>query len=468
MSESLFKEFKSANYQDWRTSVEKELKGKEYAKTLAIEVEEGIVVEPLYTKENQKKNLPIISLAKYESINEQVIHLDKNPSTTNEKALRVLNAGVNGITFSGSIPDYDYFKKLLNGIGIQFIQIAFIQAENYLIIANWIKKYCEEHKIDSNQIQGYFGIDPIGDYLQSGNWKKNEKEDFSELIQVAEYCKINLPQFRTLQISAELFHNAGASFTGELIYTSAILIEYIDRLSNAGLTLSEATSRLQINTAVGIDLLPEIAKLRAVRLLTNAILQTYPQSTEGKQIYLRAETSKLYSSAIDTNSNLLRASTEVYAMMCGTVQSICVAPYNESEPILENEFAERIARNIFLVLKEESYLTRTIDPAAGSYFIEELTQQLYDKSVTDLRKIESAGGILSYFHSGELKSKIDQQYLKKKSDFLSGKLTMIGTNKYFNKNETSIGKKLNSESQKAILRKQLSAELVNEKVEEKK
>lgn len=467
MSESLFAEFNPSNYREWKSAVEKELKGQDYESQLLIEVEEGIVVEPLYTSEtqstsNEKPNTAIRS----ECANEQIIDLKIGIQKANEKALRVLNAGVNAITFSGRVSSYADFKNLLQNIGVPFIQLAFIRAENYTDLAQFLIQLVKENNWDKNNIRGYFGIDPIGDLFSHGKWNQDEESDFKTGIEVSKLIAEELPQFRSLTVSASLLHNAGADFSEEIAVSTAIGIEYIDRLSKAGISLDRCVRLVQINTAAGPELLHELAKFRAMRMLWSRVVSAYPNQTLKNLPYFRGETSVLYSSALDAHTNLLRASTEVFAMMNANLNGILVLPYNEAEPEEENEFAERIARNIFLILRDEAYLERTLDPSAGAYFIEELSNQLLKKSFYLLNEIENSKGILALFFSGKLKNAVDQQYERKKSDFLKGKLTMVGTNKYTLPAEPSPVHKTQANGT-AIIPKRLSDEWVNAKAEVK-
>lgn len=257
--------------------------------------------------------------------------------------------------------------------------------------------------------------DPIGDLMRSGSWNTSEKDDFTELN---EFLKI---KSSGLTISGQIIGEAGGSAIMELATTTAYLNEYLNRSEN-----TEDIQQAMISISIGNDFFLEIAKIRALKLLIGNVLHAHSIKPT---VSIIGENNRMNLSSVDGDSNIIRATTICMSGIIGGCTGVVLSPH-----LLEEEkfspFANRIARNIQLMMRHEAYLNRVADPASGSYFLEALTHDLANKSWSRFQEIEKSGGFLSHFKSGELKKKLADDVdmriknLKEENDIL------VSINKY--------------------------------------
>jgi methylmalonyl-CoA mutase len=242
------------------------------------------------------------------------------------------------------------------------------------------------------------------------------------------------PQFRTICASSHAFHNAGATATQELAFTLASLVDTYDLLTNDGLALEQIVPKTMLSVSVGTSYFVEIAKLRAFRVLMNRLIAAFDSSSAFQPLsyFIHAQTSTFYDAKATPNTNLLRATTEAMSAIIGGCDALTVHPYDtvlgQTEPT-DNDFSARIARNVSILLKEESYLDKVADPAAGSYYIETLTNSLVDAAWTLFLEVDKQGGFASALASGFVLASIEQAYQKKVEAIRNGKV-LVGVTKF--------------------------------------
>jgi len=235
------------------------------------------------------------------------------------------------------------------------------------------------------------------------------------------------PQFRTISIGSHDFHNAGASAVQELAFTLARLADQYRALLAAGLPLDQLAARTMLSVSVGTSYFVEIAKLRALRVLWHRQMATYADTGFPGPLLL-AQTSTFYDAAVTPYTNLLRATTEAMAAVIGGCNVLTVHPY---DTVLKapGEFSERIARNVSILLKEESYLDRVADPAAGSYYIETLTHQLAGQAWSLFGQVQAMGGFQTAMENGFVQAEIDRTYQARVEAVRGGKV-LVGVTKF--------------------------------------
>ena len=177
----------------------------------------------------------------------------------------------------------------------------------------------------------------------------------------------------------------------------------------------------------------ELSKLRAARIIWSKVTQLYGADPSLQGMHISAETSVFTKTIFDPHVNLLRAGNEAFAAVLGGIQYLHIMPYDNLTG--SSSFSERIARNIHLVLKEESHLKRVVDPAGGSWYIEDLTTQLAERAWVLFQQIEAKGGILEALKTNWLQNDIDEVYEKRNKDVQTGKQNIIGTTIYKKVNE---------------------------------
>ncbi len=337
----------------------------------------------------------------------------------NKKALDILQRGAESLIFTVPSETID-MRWLLAGIDLETVPVHF----NFRFLSsNYIKKFRDVSRNTTGNI--HLNIDPIANLAQTGNWFFNEKKDFGrlgEILTANPERKIE----RVIGIDASLYQNAGANIVQQLAYALAHANEYLNRFD------SESIGKLTFKIAVGSHYFFEIAKIRALRRLWESLAPEYGLPTECHILALPSQRNK---TIYDYNVNMLRTTTECMSAILGGADTICNLPYDAMFR-KDNEFAERIARNQLLILKEEGYFDAIENPASGSYYIESLTQQLAEKALVLFKDIEQNGGFLKQLKSHTIQRKIKESANKEQHLFDTGKEILVGTNAYQNTADT--------------------------------
>jgi methylmalonyl-CoA mutase len=267
----------------------------------------------------------------------------------------------------------------------------------------------------------YCNFDPIGQLAKDGNWfVTNDKNNFDTLNILSK----ETPSIAILSINGGLYQNAGANMVQQIAYSLAHANEYFNRIESIN-------QPIVFQVSVGTNYFFEIAKLRALRLLFNVIAKEYNHNLD---CHLLVTPTKRNKTIYDYNVNMLRTTTECMSAILGGADAIANLPYDALYH-KDNEFGDRIARNQLLILKDESYFDKVDNPADGSYYIENLTNQLAEKALLLFKDIEANGGFLKQLNEGIIKRKIQESADTEQELFDSGEETLLGTNKYPNKQD---------------------------------
>ncbi|MBO0592436.1 methylmalonyl-CoA mutase subunit beta [Cellulophaga sp. E16_2] len=408
MSKSnLFSEFNDVSTQQWKQKIQFDLKGKDYNECVVWESLEGIKVKPFYNSEDTCIKNAIPTPLKPWSIT-QAIYAG-HEEIANKKAIKALQKGAESILFT--IPNEKVsIALLLKNIDPQqivfYFDFQFISA-TYSTIANEF--------LSSVDAKFYFNVDIIHHLTTSGNWHTNSEEDFLQFDAVA-------ANTNTLTLDATNYQNAGANLVQQLAYSLAHANEYLNRIPEANIS----SFSINFKIAIGSNYFFEIAKIRALRLLYKTLAAAYGAP---ENCHILAVTTKRNKTLYDYNSNMLRSTTECMSAVLGGADAVCNLPYDAIYH-KSNDFAERIARNQLIILKEESYFDKTNNPADGSYYIESLTKQLADKALELFKELEKGGGFLSQLKANTIQKKIKESAQKEQDLFDCKKLILVGTNKY--------------------------------------
>jgi len=392
MNQSLFSEFTSTNKFAWQQQAIKDLKGKDFDETLLWKTEAGLTVEPYYTAEDltDERLIAIRNIQPKTNtwFNQSVIRYSSEKET-NSLIISTLKKGTDALYLDLSLIDITTISlpKLLNSIKLSETPVVFQtnaqSAELLSALAQFIPY----------QMKGGLADDGLARWMTQGVWAENYFETLSIHLRNTQ----NSPYFRTIGINVSVYHNAGANAVQELAFALASAVTYIDKLTDLGMTFEDVSAKISFTVSVGTQYFLEIAKLRALRYLWMRICTAYEAPLP--YCHIQAHTSTFYDAAITPNTNMLRATTEAMSAVIGGCDVLTVhafdATFKESD-----EFSERIARNISTLLKDEAHLDKTADPAAGSYFIENLTLQLIDAAWTLFLEVESKGGWTHFVQLG--------------------------------------------------------------------
>ena len=447
MAEKLFIEFPEVAMQAWEEVIIKDLKGADYEEKLIWRTLEGFNVRPYYRAENLK-NLKHIAYApgQYPFVrgtrknNDWKIRQNfcaKDAIDANKKALDVLMKGVNSIGFrldgreNFSESDLD---ALLNNICIPAVELNFVGG--CCKSPDIVKLFVEKTKdLNAGEIYGSIDHSPLTMLTLCGKFCNSEEKDF-ELLKESIVAAKSLPHFRTVGVNGAIFHNAGSTIVQELGFALAMGNEYLAKLTDLGLTADEAAKKIKFTFAVSSNYFMEIAKFRAARMLWASIVKAYENTTESAQkMCIHAITSAWLQTIYDPYVNMLRGTTEAMSAAIAGVNSLEVLPFNKAfeKP---TEFSNRIARNVQIILKEETYFDKVVDPAAGSYYIEELTKLIADEAWKLFKTIEEKGGYIATFKEGFIQQQISASAQKHNTNIDTRREIILGTNQYPNFTET--------------------------------
>ena len=449
--EKLFSEFQAPTTQEWLDKIEVDLKGADFQKRLVWRTNEGFDVQPFYRREDLANlktpdalpgEFPFVRGNKKDS-NEwyvrQNIKVD-DPVEANQKALDILNKGVDsiGFRFGGDKVSAEFLETLLKDIRLDIVEVSYRTCPRHALeLAQLLVKYFEKHGYDKEKIVGGVGFDPIDKMLQKG-------KDTTPLLEVAPQLVETLkdyPNLRCIMVHSDTLNNAGAYIVQELGYALAWGNEYLQQLVDAGVDVDTAAKSIKFYMGISENYFMEIAKFRAARLLWAQIVKQYePKCDCACQMIINATTSTYNQTLFDSYVNLLRSQTEAMSAALGGVHSMVVAPF---DGVYEKptDFSERIARNQQLLIKEESHFDRIVDPSAGSYYIEHLTDALAQEAWKIFLKVEEEGGFLQAVKNGTVQDDINATNVKRHGDAAKRKEFILGTNQFPNFTEKSEGKR---------------------------
>lgn len=410
---NLFDDFNPISSKQWKQRIQFELNGADYNETLVWNSPEDIQVKPFYHKDEFTGVAPINTKASEFRICQNIFVHDLEKSIL--RATDSINRGAESIRFTIEDENTDV-AKLLETLPLEKLEIYF----NLTFLSiDFVKKIDAIAKEKKAKI--YCNLDPIGQLAKDGNWfttkEKTNFETLNILSKETSYASL-------ISIDGGVYQNAGANMAQQIAYSLAQANEYFNRITNLNQTIV-------FEIAVGTNYFFEIAKLRALRLLFHLIAKEYHPDLE---CHLLVSPTKRNKTLYDYNVNMLRTTTECMSAILGGADAIANLPYDALYH-KDNEFGDRIARNQLLILKKESYFDKVNNPADGSYYIENLTNQLAEKALTIFKDIEANGGFLKQLNEGIIKRKIQESADKEQELFDAAKEILLGTNKYPNKND---------------------------------
>jgi methylmalonyl-CoA mutase len=444
--EKLFTEFPPISTEEWEATIQKDLKGADYERKLVWRTDEGFNVRPYYRAENLEDldylntlpdEFPYTRGTKADNNKWDIVQEveEADPAKANAIAADALKRGATCIAFNAANIDSDAaLETLLQGIDLNTTGVQFNHVKSYLDLMKRFVSYVEAHNYDKEKVQGSINFDPLTYRLKHNRFWKSAEEDMMQAVELLEMngCMKN---FKVINVNGIVLHNAGSMIVQELGYTLALANEYLSFCTEHGMKVEKAASRMQLTMSVGSNYFMEIAKLRAVRLLWSTIVEQYhPQCNCAYKIHINTVASTWNKTLYDPYVNMLRSTTEGMSAVIGGSDSVSLQPfdvaYKESD-----EFSRRIARNVQIILKEEAFMDRVVDPAAGSYYVENLTNSIAEQAWKLFREVEAGGGALKLIEDGTIQAEIEKSCQKRDMDIATRRYILLGTNQYPNINE---------------------------------
>ena len=448
--EKLFSEFQAPTTQEWLDKIEVDLKGADFQKRLVWRTNEGFNVQPFYRREDLKDLKAVDSLpgefpfvrGNKKDNNLWFVRQDINAEdakAANAKALDILNKGVDSLGFRipGDSVSKAFVATLLEGILPQYVELNFTTCQRHCVeLASVLLDYFKEKDYPLAELKGSINFDPISKILAKGKDTSAVLAQGKSLIETLK----ELPGYKCINVNSVALNNAGAYIYQELGYALAWGAEYLNILTDAGVDATEAAKRIKFNMGVSENYFMEIAKFRAARLLWAQIVKQYePKCDCACQMHVCAYTSEYNQTLFDSYVNLLRSQTETMSAALANVDSIVVTPFDKPYET-PTDFAERIARNQQLLLKEEAHFDKLVDVAGGSYTIEHLTDAIAQEGWKLFLAVEEAGGFLAEALKGNITNAVNASNDKRHADAAKRKEFILGTNQFPNFTETSEGK----------------------------
>lgn len=329
-----------------------------------------------------------------------------------------------------AIDSVEDMKILFDGIPLDKMSVSMTMNGAVLPIMAFYIVAAEEQGVTPDQLAGTIQNDILKEFMVRNTYIYPPAPSMKIVADIFEYTSKYMPRFNSISISGYHMHEAGATADIELAYTLADGLEYIRTGLKAGLDIDAFAPRLSFFWAIGMNHFMEIAKLRAGRMLwAKLVSQFSPKSTKSLALRTHCQTSGWSLTEQDPFNNVARTTVEAAAAVFGGTQSLHTNALDEAIA-LPTDFSARIARNTQIYLQEETQITRTTDPWAGSYYVEYLTDTLAKKAWELIEEVESLGGMTKAIEEGIPKLRIEEAAAKKQARIDSGQDTIVGVNKH--------------------------------------
>ena len=451
----------------WRKLAEKELRGKPL-EDLTWKTLEGIEVQPLYTAEDTA-DLPHMGSvpgvgpftrgvkATMYAGRPWTIRQYAGFSTAEESNAfyrKALAAGQQGVSVAFDLAthrgyDSDHprvvgdvgkagvaidsvedMKILFDGIPLDKVSVSMTMNGAVIpILANFIV-VGEEQGHDKSLLSGTIQNDILKEFMVRNTYIYPPEPSMRIISDIIEYTSNEMPKFNSISISGYHMQEAGANLVQELPYTLADGREYVRAAIQAGMDVDKFAGRLSFFFAIGMNFFMEIAKLRAARTLWHRVMTEFgAQDERSKMLRTHCQTSGVSLQEQDPYNNVVRTAYEALSAVLGGTQSLHTNALDEAIA-LPTEFSARIARNTQLILQEETGVTKVVDPLAGSYYVESLTNELIEKAWALMQEVEEMGGMTKAVASGMPKLRIEESAATRQALIDRGDEVIVGVNKY--------------------------------------
>nr|VFK39965.1 MAG: methylmalonyl-CoA mutase [Candidatus Kentron sp. TC]VFK46933.1 MAG: methylmalonyl-CoA mutase [Candidatus Kentron sp. TC] len=463
-----FEEFPIPSYQEWRETAEKALKGAAFEKKLITKTYEDIDLQPMY-QQGALEGLPhadsLPGFAPYARGTSALGYQEKawevaqelayaTPREFNQALLADLERGqtaVNLVLDQAGLMGEDADSDVGDDIGKEGLSIEhlkdleealkgvdltktplFVQAgAEGIPVAAIVFALMKKQDKPVDQLTGCIGMDPLGTLARDGHLPRPIDGVYDGMARFLYWAIANAPQLQTISVQGHPYHDGGASATQELGFALATAVEYLRQMQLRGPGIDEVAPRIRFSFSLGSNFFMEIAKIRAARIAWAKIVKAFGGNEESQKMSIHGRTSSWNKTLYDPHVNMLRATTEAFSGVIGGVDGMHIGPYDEVAGA-PTDFSRRVARNAHTILREETNLTATVDPAGGSWYVEFLTDAVAKKAWAILQDIEKAGGIFKALEKGIPQQEISEVADKRASDAAKRKAIFVGTNMYAN------------------------------------
>ncbi|PLR84514.1 methylmalonyl-CoA mutase [Bacillus sp. V33-4] len=321
-------------------------------------------------------------------------------------------------------------KTLFDGIPLDQMSVSMTMNGAVLPILAFFIVTAEEQGVSQEKLSGTIQNDILKEYMVRNTYIYPPEMSMKIIADIFEYTANYMPKFNSISISGYHMQEAGAPADIELAYTLADGLEYVRTGMKAGIDIDSFAPRLSFFWAVGMNYFMEVAKMRAARFIWAKMMKSFePGNSKSMALRTHSQTSGWSLTEQDPFNNVTRTLIEAHAAAMGHTQSLHTNALDEAIA-LPTDFSARIARNTQLYLQEETGITKVIDPWAGSYYVEALTNELIERAWAHIEEIENLGGMAKAIETGLPKMKIEEAAARRQAQIDSGKETIIGVNRY--------------------------------------
>ena len=337
-----------------------------------------------------------------------------------------------------AIDSVEDMKILFDSIPLDQMSVSMTMNGAVLPILACYIVAAEEQGVSQEQLSGTIQNDILKEFMVRNTYIYPPEPSMRIVADIIEYTSAHMPRFNSISISGYHIQEAGATCDLELAYTLADGVEYVRAALDAGLDVDAFAPRLSFFFNIGMDFFMEVAKLRAARLLWAELMAEFePENPKSSMLRTHCQTSGVSLTEQDPYNNIVRTTIEAMAGVLGGTQSLHTNSFDEALG-LPTEFSARIARNTQLILAEESGITRTVDPLAGSYYVESLTAELAARAREIIAEVEAAGGMTKAIAEGTPKLRIEEAAALRQVRIDRGQDAIVGVNKYIAEDTNSV------------------------------
>ncbi|MBO9129736.1 acyl-CoA mutase large subunit family protein [Bacillus sp. 165] len=482
-----FQEFRMPDYQEWETLAEKTLKGRPFD-TIVSELIEQIQLKPLYTKEDVSlekiNNIAGLFPKETRGIAQELWGKDSEAANrvirdALEHGQTVLHIVLDHATLQGKDSDKvaiehvvnkgislnckNDFESVFNNIPITAYPLMAYAGFTSVPLLSLLFSYVKERGVAFSDMFGSLGADPLAYLAGEGKLPMPLETCYDDMAVSVKWTKEYAPNVRTIFIKTDTYHNAGANAVQEVAFAIATAAEYVRECLKRNIAIDDICDQFTFIVSAGNHLFTEISKFRAIRVVWKKIAEAFGASADKQTMLLHARTSSRTKTAYDPYVNMLRATTEAFSAIVGGADSLHVSTFDEVYETAENH-SNRWARNIQHILHGEAHVSKVIDAAGGSYYVEALTETLAQKAWELFQAIEQRGGMSKALKDGFIQEEIKSTAKKRYEKVTGLHQKIIGTNIYIKKDEQRLKVQKQKEKQQRIEGIQLYKEQSHEQV----
>ncbi len=448
-------EFGPSSYADWLKLVERDLAGAPFEKKLVKRIS-GVDIRPLYTRNENAQDHALPGFAPYRrggyalgaaEMGWEVRHEveQANPKDAADSALDALNGGVRGLALRldratrASSDEHGVDGLAANNLAeleaalgqtrLDWVPVTLRAGAGALPVALGLVALAQKRGLKLEALSGGFGVDPIGTLASYGQLPGSLESALQEAAALARFTREKAPRVRALSVDTSAYHEAGADAATEVAVALATGVAYLRALTDAGLSVSDAASQISFDLSVGRDVFVEIAKLRAARLTWAKVVSKSGGSIESQIMVLHARTSLRTKTQRDPWVNLLRGTGESFAAAVAGADAITTLPFDtllgESD-----DFGARMARNTQELLRHEAHLNRVVDPSGGSFYVEQITDELARLAWEKFAALEKVGGIAEALKQGSLQAELAAALEVERKAVETRRISITGVNEF--------------------------------------